>query len=200
MEHPFGLLGLAAVLFASTNLDDVFVLLAFFADPRFRTRQVVVGQCLGLIALYGASVIASLLSLVVAPAYIGLLGLAPIAMGVKQLWDLSTRQGGAERSATAAASHSNVISVAALTIANGGDNLSVYTPIFATRTGYEIGVIGAVFAVMTALWLLAAHWLTHHRSLGAPLRRYGHRVVPFVLIALGGLILYESGTFGLLAR
>jgi cadmium resistance protein CadD (predicted permease) len=34
--------------------------------------------------------------------------------------------------------------------------------------------------------------------LGAPIRRYGHRVVPFVLIALGVLVLYEAGSFGLL--
>jgi cadmium resistance protein CadD (predicted permease) len=51
---------------------------------------------------------------------------------------------------------------------------------------------------MTLVWLGVAHWLTHHRTIGAPIRRYGHRVVPFVLTALGVLILYEAGSIELL--
>jgi cadmium resistance protein CadD (predicted permease) len=33
--------------------------------------------------------------------------------------------------------------------------------------------------------------------LGKPLRRYGHVLLPFVLIGLGGLILYRSGAVDL---
>jgi cadmium resistance protein CadD (predicted permease) len=55
-----------------------------------------------------------------------------------------------------------------------------------------------VFAVMTSLWCLAAHWLVSHRALGAPIRHHAHRVVPFVLIGLGVLILMKTGTFWLL--
>jgi len=65
MEYLFGILGIAVVLFASTNVDDIFVLLGFFADPKFRGRQIVIGQYLGITALYGASVLASLISLVI---------------------------------------------------------------------------------------------------------------------------------------
>ena len=35
-------------------------------------------------------------------------------------------------------------------------------------------------------------------NLAQSIRRYGHRLVPFVLIALGALILYEAGSFRLL--
>jgi len=41
--------------------------------------------------------------------------------------------------------------------------------------------------------------LVKHPALGPPLSRYGHRVVPFVLIGLGFLILLEAGSFKLLA-
>jgi cadmium resistance protein CadD (predicted permease) len=201
MEHLVGLIGISVVLFVSTNIDDVFVLLAFFADPKFTLRQVVVGQYIAIGALYGASVAASLISLVVPAAYVGLLGLAPIAIGVKNLWDL--RFGASENEAVDAenkplAGPRNVATVAALTLANGGDNISIYTPVLATRSGADVAVIGIVFAIMTIVWLAAAHWLTNHRTLGAPIRRYGHRVVPFVLIALGVLVLHEAGTFALL--
>jgi cadmium resistance protein CadD (predicted permease) len=203
MEHLVGLIGLAIVLFVATNIDDVFVLLGFFADPRFKGRQIVIGQFFGIAALYGASVVASLLSLVIPPAYIGLLGLAPIAIGLKQAWELWKGKPASDEASEghekASAGHGNVAAVALVTVANGGDNISIYTPFFATRSGYDIAAIGVLFATMTLLWLGAAHWLTHHRTLGAPIRRYGHRVVPFLLIALGILIVYEAGTIELAA-
>jgi cadmium resistance protein CadD (predicted permease) len=71
----------AVALFVATNLDDIFILVAFFADPGLRARQVIVGQYLGIGALVLISVIAALIALVIPFAYIGFLGLVPIAMG-----------------------------------------------------------------------------------------------------------------------
>ncbi|MDE1996508.1 MAG: quaternary ammonium transporter, partial [Rhizobiaceae bacterium] len=67
-----------------------------------------------------------------------------------------------------------------------------------TRTADAITIIGLVFALMTALWLGAAHYLTNHRSIGASIKRYGNAAAPFVLVGLGLFILYEAGTLGLL--
>ena len=202
MDHLLGRLALAVVLFASTNVDDLFVLLGFFADRKFRARHIVIGQYIAIAALYGASVVASLLALVIPSAYFGLLGLAPVFLGLRKLWSLRTgaAEDDPEDHEKASAGHGRIVAVAAVTIANGGDNISIYTPLFATRSAYGIAFIGLVFAVMTALWLAAAHGLTNHRTLGAPIRRYGERLVPFVLVALGLLILYESGTLQLLSR
>ena len=203
MENLFGILGIAVVLFASTNVDDIFVLLGFFADPKFRPRQVVIGQYLGIAALYAASVLASLISHVIPAAYIGLLGLAPIFLGLKKLWMLQEGSGAddaPEDHEKVSAGHGNIVAVAAVTIANGGDNISIYTPLFATRAIDEIAVIAIVFVLMTALWLGVAHFLVNHPTIGRPIRRYGHRAVPFVLVALGTLILYEAGTVRLFYR
>ncbi|MDL2408782.1 cadmium resistance transporter [Rhizobium calliandrae] len=203
MEYLLGTLGVAIILFASTNVDDIFVMLGFFADPKFRPREVVVGQYLGVAALYGASVLASLLSLVVPAAYMGLLGLAPIFLGLKKLWAL--RQGAEaddnlEDHEKASAGHGKIAAVAAVTIANGGDNIGIYTPVFATRTIDQIAIVGIVFALLTALWLGAAHFLVNHRTIGAPIRRFGHWIVPFILVGLGILILHEAGTIEFLSR
>jgi hypothetical protein len=46
---------------------------------------------------------------------------------------------------------------------------------------------------MTGLWCLGALWLVNHRGLGAPIRAQAHRIVPFVLIGLGILILFGTG-------
>jgi len=203
MESLVALLGLAIVLFASTNIDDVFVLLGFFSDPKFRARDIVIGQYAGIATLFGVSVASSLLSLVVPRAYIGLLGIAPILIGAKKLIELSRERDGTKKGLEYS-HHAGVCgrtaTVALVTMANGGDNIGIYTPSFAIRSGYEIAVIALVFAVMTAFWCFLAHWMVNHPKLGAPIRRYGHRVAPVVLIGLGILIIYEAGSLQMLFR
>jgi cadmium resistance protein CadD (predicted permease) len=184
-------LALAVTLFASTNIDDLLVLIGFFADRRFRARDIVAGQFAGVAALFLSSASGSLLSLVIPKAYLGLLGILPIVIGVRKLSDL--RQDASEPDNTR---HGSIAGVALVTIANGGDNLGIYIPAFAVHSGGEIGVIAMVFVAMTALWCMLAHWMVNHRRFGAPLRRYGHIFAPLVLIGLGIVIIYKEGTIG----
>lgn len=202
MKHLLELVGEAVVLFISTDLDDVFVLLGFFADPRFRIRQIVAGQFIGIAVLYAVSVAGSRISLVLPPTVVGLLGLVPITMGLKNAWELWTSSDANEQVSTenrrAPIRHANIAAVFAMTVANGGDNVSVYIPLFAMRSGSNIAVMGVVFGIMTAIWLNFAYWLTQHRAIGAPVRRYTRLLMPFVFIALGVFILYRAGTVKLL--
>jgi cadmium resistance protein CadD (predicted permease) len=187
------------VLFASTNIDDVFVLLSFFANRTFRARQIVVGQYLGIGVLVFGSILASLISLALAPAHVGLLGMLPVAMGLKKLFDLQWARRNDRIGSHGNAGLGNVLSVAGVTISNGGDNIGVYTPVFATRSVPEIVLIVLVFAALVAVWLVFSHWLVTHPALGAPIRLYGHIAAPLILIALGLFILYRTGSFSLLA-
>ena len=201
MSFPARALILGITLFAATNIDDTFVLLGFFADPKYRAHRVVIGQYLGIATLVAISLLAALIALVIPPAYVGLLGLLPIAIGSRKLIDL---WGGRDRGEEelerhpASAARGQVLAVAAVTIANGGDNIGVYTPVFAVRSSIETAVIIAVFVVMTAIWCAIAHWLVHHRTIGAPIRKYGHLILPPLLIGLGLSVLLESGSFALL--
>jgi cadmium resistance protein CadD (predicted permease) len=85
MESLFALLGLAVVLFLSTNVDDLVVLIAFFANSRFRARDIVAGQYAGLAVLFIVSAAGALLSLVIPKPYLGLLGIFPILVGIRKL-------------------------------------------------------------------------------------------------------------------
>ncbi|MGX7703736.1 cadmium resistance transporter [Methylobacterium sp. Gmos1] len=185
-------LGVAIVLFASTNLDDIVVLIGFFSDPRYRPRQIVVGQALGIAVLVLASLAGALLSLVAPPAWLGLLGLVPITLGCRRL--LALRDDDVDEPAATSASLGNALAVAGVTIANGGDNLGIYTPVFATSPASRLILFAAVFAAMTALWLALAHWLVRHPDFGAPIRRFGRVATPFVLIGIGAMVLVEAGT------
>ncbi len=199
MDSLPGLLGLALVVFVSTNFDDVFLLLGFFSDRTLRPRTIVLGQLTGIGALYALSVAGALAALVIPRAYVGLLGLAPVIIGVVKLvqaWRGVDRCDTVGRQKVATAR--GFLSVAAVTIANGGDNIGVYTPLFSTSTPAEIIVFGVVFGLMTCVWCLVARWLVNHWALGAPIRAFGPKIFPFVLIALGGWILYRTGSFELL--
>jgi hypothetical protein len=50
------------------------------------------------------------------------------------------------------------------------------------------------------VWCFAARSMVNHPKLGKPIRRYGHRFAPIVLIGLGILIIYRAGSLGLLLR
>ena len=190
------LVAIAVVAFASTNIDDIFLLLGFFSDREFRAREVVIGQFLGMATLFGVSVIASLVSLILPAEYLRLLGLAPMFIGARklfQLWRGREANEGEPETDRRGRGRLRPIAVAAITIANGGDNIGVYAALFAGKSACQLLAMALVFAMMTAAWCAIGHWLVGHPTLGAPIRRHGHWIVPFVLMAIGGLILFGGG-------
>lgn len=189
------IVAVAAVLFVSTNVDDIFVLVTFFADPGYRPRHVVAGQFLGMSALIAMSLAGSLLALVVPDAYIGLLGLFPFALGVFELVRL--RRGGDAEAPSRSRARSRWLSVAFVTFANGGDNIGAYVPVFATRTPIEVLLTVIVFLVLTAAMCFLGHALVSHPRAGPTVRRIAAPLTPFVLMAIGVLILIESGAYRL---
>jgi len=201
--------------FVATNIDDIIILLLFFAqvDANFRRRHIVIGQYLGFTLLILASLPGFFGGLVVPSEWIGLLGLLPIAIGLKQLVN---RQEDTAQVQTVTSDFepssarkplvsflSSVLSpqtykVAAVTVANGGDNISIYIPLFAGNNLVSLGVILGIFFLMVGVWCAIAYLLTRQPTIAQVLSRYGNAVVPFVLIGLGLFILYERGTFRLL--
>jgi cadmium resistance transport/sequestration family protein len=179
----------AVVVFAATNLDDAFLLLAFFADPRHRAAPVIAGQYLGIAVLFGASVAASLICLVIAPSWLGLLGLIPLGLGIKALFE---QESDADESPVNRGQ--TIFTVAAITVANGGDNVGIYTPLFATLSLRQIAVTGLVFIVLIAAWCELARRMVRHHTWASAIRRYSARLLPFVFIGLGVWIILKMGT------
>jgi cadmium resistance protein CadD (predicted permease) len=190
MSSVIEVAALGLVTFAATNIDDLFVLVAFFSDPTYKARHVVLGQYAGIAGLTGGSMACALLTLAIPRPYVGLLGLAPIAIGIKKL--LERRADGLADAYPRPSRGSTVLSVAAVTVANGGDNVAVYVPVFASHTWPQRILLACLFGVLTGVWCMLAHGLVHHRTIGMPLRRYGRHLLPWVLIGLGAWILLSS--------
>jgi cadmium resistance protein CadD (predicted permease) len=183
----FSLALLSISAFISTNIDDLFLLVGFFSDQSFSRSHIFGGQILGMATIVAISLAAAFAALTILPVDMGLLGIVPMAIGIGKL----VRLGKIKKEQQPAAV--GVLQVAAITIVNGGDNIAAYTPIFANQKAEEMTATLMIFAALTLVWCFAALWLVRRAAVGKPLRRYGHVLLPFILIGLGGLILYRSG-------
>lgn len=177
----------AVVVFVGTNVDDIVLLSVLFADPNLRPRSIVAGQFLGMGVLVVVSVAAASLAVAVPPRWTSLLGVVPLLLGISKGVD-ALRSRGTDDDDPATpdelARGSQVLAVVGITVANGGDNLGVYIPLFAAERR-AIVVYAAVFAILTAAWCVLGFKLVNNRAFGSKLRRYGHVVLPIVLVLLG---------------
>jgi cadmium resistance transport/sequestration family protein len=201
--------------FVATNIDDVLILLLFFSqvNASFRPRHIVTGQYLGFAVLILASLPGFFGGLLISKAWIGLLGFLPIAIGIIQLLDRDedeTEVQAVSDDLNLPKSQIPILSklinllapqsyqVAAVTVANGGDNIGIYVPLFASSNLASLGVILGVFFVLVGVWCSIADQLARHPAIAPVLTRYGQAIVPFVLIGLGVYILLESRSYQLL--
>ncbi|MEV4752139.1 cadmium resistance transporter [Streptosporangium sp. NPDC049248] len=184
-------IGTAVAVFAGTNVDDIILLTVLFLTSRAggvpRPWQIVAGQYTGIAALVAVSAVAALGLAVLPDRWVGLLGLVPFGMGV---WGLvrAGRGGDGETSRVA----SGLLSIAGVTVANGADNISVYTPLFRTIGPAASALTMAVFALLVAVWCAAASWLGSHRKIIELVERTGAWLVPVVFMIIGVVIVAES--------
>ena len=187
--HWLSVLSRAVVAFAASNIDDIFVLTLFFAQKNLKRWHVVAGQYLGLAGLIAVSLSGYFARLVIPRSWIGLLGFAPIVIGIKKLVDWNH---GIEADTKNEAGRGSVFTVAVVTFANGGDNIGIYVPLFATSDARALIITLIAFGVLIAVWCALAYYLGKHPAVKRIVDRYGHIVVPFVLIGLGVFIIIES--------
>jgi cadmium resistance protein CadD (predicted permease) len=175
-----GLLGRAAAMFAVTNVDDLVLLAVFFGQAAGRRGEL---KVLGVAAILAASVAWALGAGLLPDGAVRWLGVLPVLLGIRAAWQAWHQDD--DEPAPAA----GLLGIAMVCLANGGDNVGVYVPAFAA-TG-PAGLVGyvVVFLVGVALWCVAGRFLATRPGVARVLARWGHVVLPVVLIALGVLIL-----------
>jgi cadmium resistance protein CadD (predicted permease) len=198
------LIGQAVVMFAVTNIDDIVLVSLFFGrarGDRVAERQVVIGQYLGVGGILIVSVLAAVGLSFLPESVLAYLGLIPLAIGVKEGVEAWRGRGGDDdddddavppRSTAVGAGR-----IAGITFANGGDNVGVYVPVFATAGIGGTAVYAVVFALLVGVLCVVGRAVAGHPVVARALDRWGHVLLPVVLIALGVVILVEGGAFGL---
>jgi cadmium resistance protein CadD (predicted permease) len=149
-------------------------------------------------SLIGVSLAGSLITLVLPRNIIGLIGLFPIIIGVKELLELRKKGDDEYEKITKRLLrsrkklHLSFLTVAAVTF-SGGEEIGIYTTLFVINN--EVGTIItliSVVMVLTAFWCLLANYLVKYSFLADIFRSIGSRVLPYVLIGLGIYILAEA--------
>ena len=203
-------MGVGIAAFVSTNIEDLLILMAFFATPKFSPFQIVLGQYIGMGSLIVVSLLGLLIALVVPRNLIGLIGLFPIAIGIKELLELHKKSNNdnnnkdneeeeeekelAKRDLQRSKKIAYVpfLTVAAVTF-SGGEEIGIYTSLFATNNEViHIITLVSVVMVLTGFWCGLANYFVNHSFLADRFRHIAARLLPFVLIGLGIYILAEA--------
>ncbi len=156
----------------------------------------VAGQFLGMGVLIAVSAAVAFAALAVPPGWPALLGAVPLALGLWQLVQLIRRVDDDDDAADAerrieAKLHSQVLAVTAVTLANGADNLGVYVPVFSNDPA-AVPLFTLVFLLLTGAWCALGRALVRAPAIGPLLQRFGHILLPLVLIAIGAQILWGA--------
>lgn len=218
MDWILPTIALGAATATATTFDDNIYLAMFFSKTNrtFRPRHIVVGEFIGFTGLVALSCIGFFAGLMIPHMWIGLLGFLPIAIGVNALLSRQT----IEEDDTVDVSVANPTNphyrqvrrqslwhtlrdpqtyrVSAVTLANGGNNLAIYIPLFASSTLPRLSIIIAVCYMAIGLWCFLSYCLHRQPITATIMSRYVRRAFPFVLIWLGYSILVDSGSHELL--
>lgn len=188
----------AVGLFVATNIDDVIVLSLFFARGAGRagtTRRIVVGQYLGFLGILGAALLTTWgASLTLPESAIPYFGLIPLLLGLRAAWEAWQGEDDDELDDRKKVAP---LTVAAVTFANGGDNIGVYVPVFLSVSPASILTYCAVFLLFVAVLVAIAKFVATRPGIDEVLEKSEHILFPLVLIILGIVILVQGGAFGL---
>jgi len=168
--------------FAVTNVDDICLLTLFFAR-RVPARRVVAGQYIGFSAIILLSLIGALAALAIPQGWSRLLGVLPLALGIRELYQRTLQE-----TRTSRASGYGVMSIALITLSNGTDNVGVYVPFFVVNRPH-LWLILTCYGLLVGMWCLIGRSLGNHSVVLSVIDRWGHWLMPIVLIGLGIYIL-----------
>lgn len=179
--------------FIATNIDDLFILTLLFGNPNIKNAHVVIGQYIGILSLILISLIGYFFKFVVPPSFIGLLGIVPLIIGVNAIINLK-KNGKThvnEINQNNMLKRSSISLVALISFSNGGDNLGVYIPLFASMNLYQTLDVVGIFILMIGIWCFISHSLTNNKILSLKIKKYSHIIFPFVLIIIGLFIIFK---------
>ena len=188
-------------VYISTSIDYLIVLIILFAQLSQNKQKwhIYAGQYLGTGLLVGVSLVAAYVVNFVPKAWmVGLLGLIPIYLGIRFaiVGEGEEEEEEEEIIERLEQSKANQLfwTVTLLTIASGGDNLSIYIPYFASLDWAQTLVALLVFAIGVIIFCKLSQVLSSIPLISETIEKYERIIVPLVFIPLGLYIMYESGT------
>src|SRR5690625_2136424 len=176
-------------LFIATNIDDIVILSLFFVRGQGQpgtTRRILAGQYLGFLGILGAAVAAAFGAQVLLPeAILPYFGLIPRGLGLWAAWHAWRNRGqDDDDEAQLEGKRVSVWAVAAVTFANGGDNIGVYVPVFVSVSWSAVLAYCIVFLFLVAVLVFLAMWISSRKPIAEELDRCIIIIFSIVLLCL----------------
>ena len=189
-------IALVAGGFIATNLDNLLLLVVIQGSTHRRmpilVGYVASGLIILLVALCGF-VMGSLLD----PALLGYAGLVPVGLGLYTLWNRSEATKAAVIARQAPTTQATVplfFGSLVLMLSNSTDSLAIFLPLLAETRGQFLALACATWLAMVLLWTSMAYKIGENQVLARFIEQRGARWVPWIMIVVGGYILFDTAT------
>ena len=204
---------IAFIAFVTTNIDALLLLILLFSQGTLTSRHIVAGQYLGFIIIILISTIGFFSKFIIPIAWIGFLGVIPIIIGIRGIKELiqprKTRKEiivptdiYSQNRVPTSLTHITfepllklqTYRVFIMTIGNGSDNISTYTPLFASGNILHIEVLISLFLLFTGILCYVAYVISRFPTVSSTIEHHGRAILPFAFIILGLFIMIQNGT------
>ena len=193
-------LTVALWLFAVTNIDTLLVVAAFCVDRDYRTVEVFLGYYVGVIVALTATIVGAMFVAGWLRSWSFLLGVFPIALGVRSLLNQRASgdgdegvKRGVDGSRLSRAGTGRTATVLATVIGLSGDNVVVYIPFVLELSAGELRVVIVAY-LLGALLVFPVAVTIARRTVSAGVPEWVDRLlVPVTLVLMGMYILVTGG-------
>lgn len=194
MEAFLTLFGVVALAFASTNMDNLLLLVGWQLSRSASTPQLFVGYALGMFGVLVIAILIGLVGYLFPLEYLGYLGVVPIVLGLRLL--LGNLRGKASEAAApeAVPVGAGVLALASVQLSNGVDTVLVFAPLLADSRLIFDAQIAALFVVLALFWFVLARVVGAHALNLPAVEKAGRWLAPLVMIGVGVYILGNTAT------
>lgn len=198
-------IGTACSSFFITNIDDLFILVTFFAEAStgkslLTPLTITLGQYVGFTIILAVSMIGFAATVVLPTEPIGFLGFLPMLLGFWSLLDLVVGGDEEEDEVEVETGGWKAISkVAMITVINGGDNIGTYIPLFSQAKNADMVIYLITYYVLLGVLCFFAWLVMQQKDILRVAERYAQVIVPVLYMGLGLFIMIGSECYPWLA-
>jgi len=196
MTEVLTVIALSAGAFVGTNLDNLILLVALFSRYRSHTKVVTAGYFSGMLLIAASCFLIAELGDVIPVAWLGMLGIIPIMIGLRALFQLFRPGQTTDKPRFTMVDDRKAIFATVLMtqLANGADSIITFSLILAdTKDTLGLPIL-VTFLTMSGVLAGLAYYSLNHRRVSETLDRFGNYLTPFILIFVGIYILSNTAT------
>jgi len=196
MNELLIVIGVTVGAFIGTNLDNLVLLATMYSRYFRHPWTVTAGYITGMSLIAAVTIAVGEVGELIPIAYLGLLGVIPILMGVLALWKLFRRSQAEEVESAMAGNSAFAIFFAliAIQLSNGTDTIITFSALYADSSNPTDYIVAPTYFAMAGVFSGLAYYSVKHPRLSHFLVHYGQYVTPFILIFVGLYILSNTAS------